>query len=955
VQEYLIQPWDNEEPNLGINLDMWVPPEIDELALEVMSNYDMVVHEKIFITSKPDKGGVIWKIETNKGPRSIKVLHRKPIRSLFSVGAQDYLVGQGGRVPELKKTRNGASYIEKGGKLWIVTDWIENLAPATKDLKGAQALCYGLGEFHRHSRGYIPPKGSQKASRLYRWPAYYRKIIRKIDWFRNVARSYGDLPGSQALLSVIGMFEQQAKDALSFLEKSAYAQMVSKGEEYWGLVHQDYGWSNGQLGPGGLWVIDLDGVAYDLPIRDLRKLISGKMDDMGQWDVAWIRGMIDAYHQANPLDQQTYEILLNDLAFPNEFYKNITEMLFDPLNFITNNVETIIRHLILLEETKGLAIAELKEDKQKLEKGNYGSRTDLEPEALEMIQRKVDVENTTLRNLLSKKQLKADPLAPDDADAEKSLQNKSPKLKVLMICTEKLPVPPVRGGAIQTYIQGISGILSKQHDLTILGTTDSSLPLEERRNDIRYVRIDGGKVFEIYAEKVVSYLAKNSFDLIHVFNRPRLIPLIRRVAPHSRLILSMHNDMFYQQKILPADAQTAIKEVERIITVSDYVGKEICRLYPQAASKVQTIYSGVNLNTFVPWRKSDTGAQIRRKIRQEYNLESKTVILFVGRLTPKKGPDLLIQALNELYPSNSNIALVIVGGTWYSVDTITDYVAYVRTLAERAPFPVITTGYVDSELIHQWFGASDIFVCSSTWQEPLARVHYEAMAAGLPFLTTARGGNPEIVLGQNGLIVERPEDPKEFAQKLKILLADPKLCQAMGENGRRLAEKHFSWERVAEEVLEAWKPKPKKIDVSAENDTEEENNLFLNETDLTEELITKTKIKDKKSGGKKAKKKEIDAGKKTKEKEIDAGKKTKEKEIDAGKKTKEKEIDAGKKTKEKEIDAGKKTKEKEIEPIAGSSTVRITSDMFVPRKPNNVFTNIIGSSVVRVTQDMMSR
>lgn len=273
----------------------------------------------------------------------------------------------------------------------------------------------------------------------------------------------------------------------------------------------------------------------------------------------------------------------------------------------------------------------------------------------------------------------------------------------------------------------------------------------------------------------------------------------------------------------------------------------------------------------------------------------------------------MIQAINELYPSNSNIALVIVGGTWYSVDKITDYVAYIRTMAERASFPVITTGYVASELIHEWFWASDIFVCSSQWQEPLARVHYEAMSAGLPFLTTARGGNPEIVLGQSGLIVEQPEDPKEFAQKLKMLLVDPKLCQAMGENGRRLAEEHFGWERVAAEVLEVWNTKFNQTDrSSAENYVEinEENYLSQKERDLTEELIS---LVDNKTD-------DID--------DFTA-----------------KETEIGKKK--------KKKKEKKLV-LKGSSVVRISSEMFIPQKPSNNIINIIGSSVVKVTWDMMS-
>ncbi|TDF92623.1 CotS family spore coat protein [Paenibacillus piri] len=332
----------------------------------------MEVYDKTLITSKPDKGGAIWKIGTNKGNRSLKVLHRTPQRSLYSIGAQDYLVNAGARVPALIPTKDGNLYVEAGDKSWIVTEWVEPMVPVSKiDLEGAIALCYGLGEFHRHSKGYVPPYGASKSSRLFRWPKYYEKIIAKIGWFRDIAKLYSHMPSSANLLSAVELFEKQARDIASRFHDSPYSRMIAEGEPFWGLVHQDYGWSNGQMGPEGIWVIDLDGVAYDLPIRDLRKLITSTMDDRGVWDTTWIRGMIEAYHHANPIDQETFEILWLDMAFPNEFYKHVKEIVFDPQTFMQNQLDPILARVTATESSKWAALSDLEEDKWNYKSGNY--------------------------------------------------------------------------------------------------------------------------------------------------------------------------------------------------------------------------------------------------------------------------------------------------------------------------------------------------------------------------------------------------------------------------------------------------------------------------------------------------------------------------------------------------------------------------------------------------------
>ena len=446
-------------------------------------------------------------------------------------------------------------------------------------------------------------------------------------------------------------------------------------------------------------------------------------------------------------------------------------------------------------------------------------------------------------------------------------------MNILMIATEKLPVPPVLGGAIQTYISGSLPYLAKSYNITVLGITDPSLPNEEIKDGIKYVRVPG-KLLPLYQQGIVQFLASNSFDIIHIFNRPRLVMPVRNVAPQSKIILSMHNDMFNLDKIESSEAQAAIEEVSMIITISDYVGKVIRNLYPQASSKLRTIYSGVDSERFLPGHHFKM-KPIRNRLRKEHGLEDKTVILFAGRLSANKGVDRLIRALPLLSKKFKNLALVIVGGNWFSQNKITDYVAYIRSLANQQTIPVVTTGFVSAADIQNWFAAADIFVCTSIWQEPLARVHYEAMAAGLPIVTTARGGNAEVINpGENGFVIEDPEDPANFAEKIAEILSNKSLMENMGKRGRELAISHYNWPRVAYDIMEVWehtmqKPLPAKLPdeyITPEDEiTENTTPLASEDGEVLDSNQTSTLFTDESIDGnedKKEKKQHKDNGKK---------------------------------------------------------------------------------------------
>lgn len=377
-----------------------------------------------------------------------------------------------------------------------------------------------------------------------------------------------------------------------------------------------------------------------------------------------------------------------------------------------------------------------------------------------------------------------------------------------MISTEKLPVPPVLGGAIQTYIAAVAPLLARSHDLIVLGVeAPQHLPATERRDGVTYVRVPG-RSLAVYRDEVIRFLTQTSFDLIHIFNRPRLVLPVRQAQPDATLVLSLHNDMFDDLKIAPSEAQAALRELAAITTVSHYVGERVRSLYPEAGEKLHTIYSAVDVHRFAPaW--SDQAKGIRQQLRAEHGLGKSPVILFVGRLSPKKGAHILVHAMPAVVKKHPDAALVLVGSKWYGQDHVSDYVAYLRALAAQSPARVITTGFVPPDQVHQWFWVGDLLACASLWQEPLARVHYEAMAAGLPIITSARGGNPEVVRGLgNGMVIEEPDDPAALAAAISSLLGDPRGRREMGRRGRSLAEERFTWDRVARELLSVWAQAP---------------------------------------------------------------------------------------------------------------------------------------------------
>ena len=222
--------------------------------------------------------------------------------------------------------------------------------------------------------------------------------------------------------------------------------------------------------------------------------------------------------------------------------------------------------------------------------------------------------------------------------------------------------------------------------------------------------------------------------------------------------------------------------LRRAIAVSNFVRDDLIREFNLASEKVVTIYNGVDLETFRP--ASDSSA--RAAVRQKFAIpQSARVVIFVGNGFARKGLGFLLEA----WPLVTGGAFLLVVGADRAAES---YMRRARELnvAQR----VIFAGPQPD--VAALFRAADAFAMPSLF-EPFGNAVLEAMASGLPAMTSAFSGVAELLPpSMRGFRVEHPDDPGEIALRLGALFDAPK---SLGEEARATAEK-FTWTRYGNEL-----------------------------------------------------------------------------------------------------------------------------------------------------------
>ena len=337
-----------------MNTNFETEDDLKALATNVLKEYGIAPEEISIIQS----GGVktVWKIKYKNSVYCLKRLKQTLDKVLFSVNAQVYIKESGGNVPGVYLDLKGEPIVKLDEKLFVVYEWLVGRDLNFENLKDFTLALEGLARFHVTSKGYIAKEGARVSSKLGKWPNQYESMKNKLIAWKEIALSKGT-PQHKSYLNCVDSVVEIANQAIALLEQSSYMSLTSIDSGVPVLCHQDFGRGNALLTDNGVIVIDLDSVTFDLPSRDLRKIIGKVAGNNDRWDTKTIEEIINCYTRVNQLTEDEKKVLYIDLIFPHWFF-GLVKNQYDKLKDLkASEIEKIAR----LEISKLPIIKELLE------------------------------------------------------------------------------------------------------------------------------------------------------------------------------------------------------------------------------------------------------------------------------------------------------------------------------------------------------------------------------------------------------------------------------------------------------------------------------------------------------------------------------------------------------------------------------------------------------------------
>ncbi len=318
-----------------------------------------------------------------------------------------------------------------------------------------------------------------------------------------------------------------------------------------------------------------------------------------------------------------------------------------------------------------------------------------------------------------------------------------------------------------------------------------------------------------FGKNVAEEIRKQKCDVIHVQHCSQYLPVLRQYNPRAKIVLHLHAEWFSQMR--PLLLNKRLRYADLITTVSDHITARTRRDFPSTSSRCETAYNGIEEEDFTS--EKDYSALLQRKTKR---------ILCTGAVSPHKGTHILIEAFKQVVQQYPEVHLDIVGpqatypfeetfdandhASKQIIDTLQagifrsgSYLGHLKDqltpeIAKRVTF----YGMVSRAALLEHYRNADVFAFTPIWDEGFGIPPVEAMAAGLPVVASRSGAVAETVRdGQTGFLCPK-NDARATARFLLRLLQNDALRESMGRAGRNHVLTNFTWDAIAQGVLERY-------------------------------------------------------------------------------------------------------------------------------------------------------
>lgn len=358
-------------------------------------------------------------------------------------------------------------------------------------------------------------------------------------------------------------------------------------------------------------------------------------------------------------------------------------------------------------------------------------------------------------------------------------------MRIIQIC----PYSWDAHGGVQAHVRHLADeLLERGHEVLVLAPgieppAERYVQLVGRPTRIRF----NGSVAPLCIDPFSAAIVRSAFDDFH----PDVIHVHEPFAPSTSLLGVLCADApvvatfhaYHEPFTVHGGIYTGWSQLLRPVwSRIDY------RIAVSRAAQrtMSTRMSGAH-STIVP-----NGASIAHfKGASPATLPSGRRMLFVGRLEPRKGFRVAVDAFAELGERFEDLRLVVVGDGPQR--------ARVQRLSRKLRARVDMIGRVSHAALPTYHAAADFFVAPATGRESFGIVLVEAMAAGLPVLASDLPGYGEVVRHEREGLLVAPGDPVALAHSAARLLEDPLLARRLAAAGSVRA-RSFAWPRVAARV-----------------------------------------------------------------------------------------------------------------------------------------------------------